>query len=180
MEHKQAFQIQQENPRLVQQSPEEDPPRVSSRSCWTSPGGVFSGKDPLDRPHWNGAGLGQVQTGVTKSALTLGTFRSLAPARAEARPETGRSSAGENSPAGRGGAGGGGGAPGGTAGAEGERRLPPALSVGGSGGGGGGGGWPAAQVGLAGVGLKVEEGGRGGGGGGAGMVDPGLEAMSGR
>lgn len=42
---------------------------------------------------------------------TLGTLRSLAPARAAARPETGRSSAGERRPAGRGGAGGGVGAP---------------------------------------------------------------------
>lgn len=78
------------------------------------------------------------------SSLTLETLRSLAPARAAARPETGRSSAGENRPAGSGGAGGGGGAPGGGAGPDGEMRVPPALSVGGSGGGGGGGGWPAA------------------------------------
>lgn len=111
--------------------------------------------------------------------LTLGTLRSLAPARAAARPEMGRSSAGENRPAGRGGAGGGGGAPGGGAGPDGEMRGPPALSVGGSGGGGGGGGWPAAEVGLAGVEVRVEEGGRGGGGGGAGVVDPGVGAMSG-
>lgn len=80
---------------------------------------------------------------VTNS-LTLGTFRSLAPARAAAKPETGQSSAGEKRPAGRGGAGGGGGAPGGGAGPDGERGVPPAISVGGSGGGGGGGGWPAA------------------------------------
>lgn len=121
----------------------------------------------------------QVQARIIKRSLTLGTFRSLAPARAAARPETGRSSTGENRPAGRGGAGGGGGAPGGGAGPDGEMRVPAVLSEGGSGGGGGGGGWPAAQLGLAGVEVMVEDGGRGGGGGGAGVVDPGLGAMSG-
>lgn len=131
-----------------------------------------------EQPAWTNPGFHQVQARIIKSSLTLGTLRSLAPARAAARPEMGRSSAGENRPAGRGGAGGGGGAPGGGAGPGGELTVPPALSVGGSGGGGGGGGWPAAQVGLAGVELMVEEGGRGGGGGGAGVVDPGLGTMS--
>lgn len=104
----------------------------------------------------------------------LGTLRSLAPARAAARPERGRSSAGENSPVGRGGAGGGGGAPGGGPGGGGG--VPPGVSVGGSGGGGGGGGWPAGVVGVtAGVAaaeFTVEPGGRGGGGGGVGVVNP--------
>lgn len=116
---------------------------------------------------------------VNQLSLTLGTFRSLAPARAAARPETGRSSAGENRPVGRGGAGGGGGAPGGGAGPDEQMSVPPVLSVGGSGGGGGGGGCPAAQVGLAAAEVRVQEGGRGGGGGGAGGVGPGVGTMSG-
>lgn len=112
---------------------------------------------------------------LTNEPLTLGTLRSLAPARAAARPEMGRSSVGENSPVGRGGAGGGGGAPGGGPGGGGG--VPPGVSVGGSGGGGGGGGWPPAGVvgvtaGVAAAEFTVEPGGRGGGGGGVGVVNP--------
>lgn len=117
-----------------------------------------------------------------RETLTLGTLRSLAPARAAARPEKGRSSVGENSPAGSGGAGGGGGAPGGRAGPGGGGGVPFGVRVGGSGGGGGGGGCPTGVVGvMAGVAVAevtVEPGGRGGGGGGVGAVITGLCTMS--
>lgn len=107
-------------------------------------------------------------------SLTRGTLRSLAPARAAARPERGRSSAGEKSPAGRGGAGGGGGAPGGGGGPGAGGGVPPGVRTGGSGGGGGGGGWPVVVVGVVAAEVTVEPGGRGGGGGGVGVDNPGL------
>lgn len=117
-----------------------------------------------------------------RETLTLGTLRNLAPARAAARPEKGRSSVGENSPAGSGGAGGGGGAPGGRAGPGGGGGVPFGVSVGGSGGGGGGGGWLTGVVGvMAGAAVAevtVEPGGRGGGGGGVGAVSTGLCTLS--
>lgn len=101
-------------------------------------------KFEIEKPASTNLGSHQVQARIINISLTLVTFRSLAPARAAARPEMGRSSAGENRPAGRGGAGGGGGAPGGGVGSHGEVRVPPALSVDGSGGSGGGGGGPVA------------------------------------
>lgn len=103
-----------------------------------------------------------------------GTFRSLAPARAAASPESGRSSVGLNSPAGRGGAGGGGGTPGG-GGGPGGTGATPGDRVGGSGGGGGGGGCPGGTVVVDGE-VTVEPGGSGGGGGGVGALRPGVES----
>lgn len=117
-------------------------------------------------------------------ALTRCTLRSLAPARAAAKPERGRSSAGEKRPAGRGGAGGGIEVPRGGGGPGGGGGVPLEVSMGGKGGGGGGGGWPARPAaglaaGMVVVGVTVEPGGRGGGGGGVGMVIPGVCVTSG-
>lgn len=109
--------------------------------------------------------------------FTLDTLRSLAPARAAARPDKALFSSlvgeGVKSPEGRGGAGGGRGAGGGAwlergGGGPGGGGGPVGVSVGGRGGGGGGG---AAETEIPRVvGVTVEPGGRGGGGGGVGTA----------
>lgn len=114
---------------------------------------------------------------LTRNSLTLSTLRSLAPARAAARLETGQSSAGESSPGGRGGARGGGGAPGGGDGPDRGVGVLPEVSVRGSGGGGGG--WPAGLVVGVAAGVILKPGGSGGGGGGDGVASPRLCTVSG-